>query len=913
MSSAPSLESSKVAMVPSVKSITPAVADTIACEQAAVSQTLLDSNQSLLQQITSTMCIPASVTALGDNSPLSLSIEHGPIQESRGQSVKKMQEKTLQQSTKPLPHRPVSVLDDFKNLVPSGSAQKLALQQQALHQAALHQQSLKKLVLQSAASHETGSQKSQQLAAQQQLHSKHGAQPQTASSQSSLTQQASLLNYQAVIAAEPMDVDRMSQLDRASCSEQRDAPESGKKKGIEVESRASVSLGSMGEPKDSDHSERLQDKGEDSLISQACSRVHKAREGVFADLNAEPPVSEGEDAVPSEGLLPSVQPECSRSTPAEKRRRSKQSNDCNTLKDNEEYSKRAVKTGKLRPKVKVEIALDAGLDGDADSQLIGVPTTKEEKIKSLKVGLIHAARKMPRNAHAHFTLGLMHQRLGQPSKAAPAFQKAAEILRVEEEIGQSRAQFLSLVQTHYVQCLLQGVVCGKEFPGKELQLNDIENLVGKLKELVQADGVQVSIWNTLGLVLLRSGRLQSAISVFTSLLTAVPDYLDALANLGVAYLHSGNLEHAARCFQSLLEKDSSHPGALANYGALLLRQYGSTFSGVGAGAGQGAYTLRLGAAIAARQCLVAALKIDPKAGPVWVNLAAAYTVSGDLSSASRCLEQASKLEPTRMSTRYAVAMHRVQTSEQAHDPLEQLSWAANEMASILREGDPTTIQPCLAWAGLAMVNRAQHETAATFEGGEIDIQEVEERALYTLQQAIEENPEDSVQWHQLGLHALCTLQFREAQNYLKTAISKRQMCATAWSNLGIAVQLSEDPSLAEGVYKKALSFVAREQAHGIFSNLGNLYRQQKRFIDAHEAFKNALEICPDYAPVCNNLGLLLIAEGRWDDAISTFERALLADPLLDAAKSNKMKAEALAQIHRNDASHALSTAITRVT
>lgn len=87
-----------------------------------------------------------------------------------------------------------------------------------------------------------------------------------------------------------------------------------------------------------------------------------------------------------------------------------------------------------------------------------------------------------------------------------------------------------------------------------------------------------------------------------------------------------------------------------------------------------------------------------------------------------------------MSTRYAAAAHRVKDAERSEDANDQLSWAANEMASIVREGDFTSIEPRLAWGGLAMVNRAQHETAAAFEGGGVDLRDVEERALHTLQQ-----------------------------------------------------------------------------------------------------------------------------------------------------------------------------------
>lgn len=88
-------------------------------------------------------------------------------------------------------------------------------------------------------------------------------------------------------------------------------------------------------------------------------------------------------------------------------------------------------------------------------------------------GLVHVARKMTKNMHAHFILGLMYQRMGQPQKvvvwyvhsfdwlyfiilisitlqAILAYEKAAEILlRSEEEID--RPELLSLVQLHHAQ------------------------------------------------------------------------------------------------------------------------------------------------------------------------------------------------------------------------------------------------------------------------------------------------------------------------------------------------------------------------------------------------------------------------------------------------------------------------------
>ncbi|KAH9287628.1 hypothetical protein KI387_031745 [Taxus chinensis] len=751
--------------------------------------------------------------------------------------------------------RILSVVNDFQGVsLGSASAHEQALQQQALHQAALHQQALKQHGIGAVGFH-------------------------------SLLQQPSRLCQQTkqhalpdkCVKKEPMD--DACDLEKSRSSHQV----------IEIDD--SIRKRSKGE-----HDQSLQGQ------SQSQSQSHSTlREGVFADLNAEPPMSDGEEE-PSHSVgdkIAASQQECTRMTNDEKRKKKNFIKVKKMAKDIEEENKKAGKPGKVRQKLKGEPTFESGHDTDPDQQHLGVSAALEEKIKSLKSGLVHVARKMPKNAHAHFVLGLMYQRSGQAIKAVTAYEKSSEILmQSEEETGQSRLQLLSLVQIHHAQCLLQGSVGDHCTLDNELQNDEIEDIVCKLKKSVQGDDRHALVWNTLGLLFLRTGRVQSAVSVLSSLLSIVPDYLDALANLGVAYLHSGDLEYAAECFQALLGKNKNHPGGLLNYGALLLRQYGSIVAGAGARGSQGVYVSQLAAASAAQKCLAAAVKADNKGGYIWVNLAAAYSLAGDHTSASKCLDLASKLEPDRMSIRYAIAAHRVKDAERSKDPTQQLSWAANEMASILREGDPTTIQPCLAWAGLAMVDRAQHETAAAFEG-ETDLKEVEERALYTLQQAIEEDPDDSIQWHQLGLHTLCTLQFNEAESYLKTAIACRKDCSFAWSNLGITLQLSKDPSLAEDVYKRGLSLAASEQAHCVLSNLGNLYRQEKRFGDAHQAYAKALAICPSYAPACNNLGLLHIAEGQWQKAISCFDQALVADPLLDAAKSNKMKAVALSSCCMN--------------
>ncbi|KAG5046174.1 hypothetical protein JHK82_015558 [Glycine max] len=559
----------------------------------------------------------------------------------------------------------------------------------------------------------------------------------------------------------------------------------------------------------------------------------------------------------------------------------------------EAESKKLNKLSKSRSR-KTDSSLDFVADVDGDQHVQGPPSSREEKVSSVKTGLVHVARKMPKNAHAHFILGLMYQRLSQPQKAVLAYEKAEEILlRPEAEID--RPELLSLVQIHHAQCLILES-SSENSSDKELEPDELEEILSKLKESVKSDIRQTAVWNTLGFILLKTGRVKSAVSVLSSLLSIAPENYDCLGNLGIAYLKIGNLELSAKCFQELILKDQNHPAALVNYAALLLCKYASVVAGPGASAAEGAMTDQIMSANVAKECLLAAVKADSKSAHVWANLACAFSIIGDHRSSSKCLEKAAKLEPNCMSTRYAVAFHRIKEAERSQDPSELLSCAGNEMASIIRDGDSSLVEIPIAWSGLAMVHKAQHEIAAAYESEQNGLREVEERAVCSLKQAIAEDPNDAVQWHQLGIHSLCARQFKTSQKYLKAAVACDKDCSYAWATLGVSLQLSEEPSQAEEVYKQALSLATTKQAHVILSNLGILYRHQKQYQRAKAMFTKSLELQPGYAPAFNNLGLVFVAEGLLEEAKYCFDKALQSDPLLDAAKSNLIKVVAMSKL-----------------
>ncbi|XP_039850391.1 probable UDP-N-acetylglucosamine--peptide N-acetylglucosaminyltransferase SPINDLY isoform X3 [Panicum virgatum] len=596
---------------------------------------------------------------------------------------------------------------------------------------------------------------------------------------------------------------------------------------------------------------------------------------MLADLNFEPAESDGEDRPPT----PRTNPAAAIAVPVAPA--PAVAADSSTRSGNEE--------GGLAKNV------TATKDSDTveceDQHCQGVSAPREEKVSNLKAALVHVARKMPKNAHAHFMLGLMYQRLGQAQKAIASYEKSTEILLQDEEEVR-RPDLLSSVRIHHAQCILQASM-GDSFD-EELETSEVDEILVKLKSSVESDHRQAAVWNILGLVLLRGGQIQSAISVLSSLTAVAPDYLDSLANLGVAYIQSGDLELSAKCFQELLLKDQNHPAALVNYAALLLCKYGSLSAGAGGNVSVGPYLHQKEALAVAKECLLAAVKADPKAASVWVNLANAYYMAGEHRNSKRCLEQAAKLEPNHMPARYAIAVHRIRDAVRSQCSDDQLLWAATEMATVLKEGDPSAVDAPIAWAGLAMAHRAQHEIAAAYDTEHINLNDAEERALYTLKQAIQEDPDDAVQWHQLGLYNICMTRFSRSVNFLKAALARSPDCSYAWSNLGIALQLSDDPS-SETVYKRAMVLSSTQQLHAIFSNLGILYRQHRNYEFARKMLLRSLELCPGYAPANNNLGLVFVAEGRWEDARSCFEKALQSDPLLDAAKSNLLKVLAMSK------------------
>ncbi|MBE9504505.1 MAG: tetratricopeptide repeat protein [Proteobacteria bacterium] len=71
-----------------------------------------------------------------------------------------------------------------------------------------------------------------------------------------------------------------------------------------------------------------------------------------------------------------------------------------------------------------------------------------------------------------------------------------------------------------------------------------------------------------------------------------------------------------------------------------------------------------------------------------------------------------------------------------------------------------------------------------------------------------------------------------------------------------------------------------------YYNLGALYIRQGKTEEALEQFAKAIRIKPDFAKVYNHVGIVLARQGKFEKASKFFLKAIQIDPDFEAARRN---------------------------
>ncbi len=229
--------------------------------------------------------------------------------------------------------------------------------------------------------------------------------------------------------------------------------------------------------------------------------------------------------------------------------------------------------------------------------------------------------------------GIIHVRLGEFDKAAPAFREALELQPDNVETWHNLA-----VSCHRLGRLAQAADALKEVirlqPGHSgphfdlgkilLQLNRHEEAAGCFRQVVDLDAGNVDAYNHLGALLCMLGRLDEAVACFREAIRLCPDGAGAYNNLGLALKAQGQPDEAIAQYQKALALDPSSAETHNNLGVIL--------------ADQG----RLSEAEAAFQ---AALRLQPEYADACSHLGNIYLAQGRPGDAEASYRRAMSLQP----------------------------------------------------------------------------------------------------------------------------------------------------------------------------------------------------------------------------------------------------------------------------
>lgn len=487
--------------------------------------------------------------------------------------------------------------------------------------------------------------------------------------------------------------------------------------------------------------------------------------------------------------------------------------------------------------------------------------------KQLRSALIGACKRMPRNAEAHFHLGLMHMRNGDSEEALRSFQHCRVLYseRMEQltnnntEIPAPLLTKMARVRAHAAQAAHLTAM----FVQREDRAQMLQKLQRELVSATSQDISQPSVWNGLALLHLNEGGNEGARDVLQSIRRTFPDYLDALNNLGLAELALGNEEVAISCFQKVILCDREHIESLSNYGVILLRHgmydaairafdaaveiSGSDARGVSFACGGLAIArVALGqlaaAEAAARKAEMLADAANKPRFSMLLTSIYARRVSdaarrglpfddsldalgspdragspasvpgdgsdGDADTAMRSRDargegNADGAKDKREVKREANTLERGEAADANAAAARRDPRRAIDGAVLRLRALARDVKTSSASTALGAVLRMRHECSLEESGNRNFGAEAAERLV----EALEKDNDDATAWVQLALLQLSTGEYASAREFSVQAVSRSSNVEAGWNALGVASQLNVDSENAKKAYETAIEVI----------------------------------------------------------------------------------------------------------
>ena len=212
-------------------------------------------------------------------------------------------------------------------------------------------------------------------------------------------------------------------------------------------------------------------------------------------------------------------------------------------------------------------------------------------------------------------------------------------------------------------------------------------------------------------------------------------------------------------------------------------------------------------------------------------------------------------------------------------------------------GNGTQIQPSAAAAMQDTKEIRALQARAAYERGMANLREGQPgQAMVALQEATRLDPSVALYANTLGVVLLQLRQVEGATAWLKRAIEIDPTYGDAQLNYAIALAEAGQWEQAVEGYRRALRLPTLTAPHVAHQNLGVALHNLKREAEAEQSLRFALSLEPKMVGAHYNLGLVLLAQGKRQEAVAAFRREKeLAPPDSSFAQAAQERLKALGE------------------